>query len=129
MTLKLIAPLFILLLFVQCKKKEAPYELYLYTTDASHSGLTLFVDGVEKGALPVVSSTVMPDDESAKALTLHLTLPTGKYVLEAKDEEGNLQKGAKLQFSSHKETLTGIKAGCEVRSLEDDHCMTVRFFE
>ena len=120
----------ILFAFAQCKKDDdTQYNVYFSTTDSvTDSTWTLYVDGDNKGLLinPTVDySCSAPDSILSKYI--YLQLPSGKYQLEAKDENGTVKSSGFLELKKDEVSGGGGTGGMQVQPSGD--CVVVKFFD
>ena len=91
-----------IIVLTNCKKFGKDFDTYFYTDIENSAGpLTLFVDGKNKGELPNLKTSVSPTNDTIINNALHLTLKSGKYKIEAKDNQGNVKCSGTLKFRSN----------------------------
>jgi hypothetical protein len=97
---------------VNCKKFGKDHETYFYTDIENASGpLTLYVDGENKGQLPNLKTSVSPSNDTVINNALHLTLRSGRYKIEAKDDQGNVKCAGALKFRANSLNCSSTMGG------------------
>jgi hypothetical protein len=122
-----------------CKDKEIPTTLngYFYTTDpaSSESGLTLYMDGQNKGALPYINtSREMPlSSKDPKISTaLKFSFMSGAHFFEARKADGTVVSSARMKFyvSKHKsEGSTTSPIGGAGSSFENNQTAVIWMYQ
>ncbi|MBK7310351.1 MAG: hypothetical protein IPI93_06055 [Sphingobacteriaceae bacterium] len=97
-----------IIVLTNCNKLGKDFDNYFYTDIENSAGpLTLFIDGKNKGGLPYLKTSVSPTNDTIINHALHLTLKSGKYKIEAKDNQGNLKCSFTLKFRSNLLSTSG----------------------
>ena len=103
-----------IIVLTNCKKFGKDFDTYFYTDIENSAGpLTLFVDGKNKGELPNLKTSVSPTNDTVINNALHLILKSGRYKIEAKDNQGNLKCSGTLKFRSNSLSGSNTMGGQE----------------
>lgn len=78
--------------------------------------MTLFIDGENKGQLPVISEKADPKSATQKTTALYIPVPSGTHKIEARKGDGSVVSFNKMTFSSNKMGCTATKGGSSVAS-------------
>ena len=101
--LTFLAALTTVFLFSQCQKdvdENKIHSTYFWTSvNNEEQSLTLFLDGQAVGQLPYFSTPLTCGNDSLKNQALTMNLKSGKYILEAKDSQGNIKSDCTLKIS------------------------------
>jgi len=119
-----VLPLLIMFAVVSgCRKNDTLFNAYFWTSvDTTQSRLSLFVDGEPKGPLPYLENEPSCGDVHALALTLR----SGKYRIEARDEHGTVRSQQTCKITEHKLSASGTVGG--ERAKTDGHCLVIGLF-
>ena len=108
--LKMLISLTAVLLLTQCTKDNTLFHFYFWTgqdtTDARL--LHLYVNEEYKGELPyfnVEDSLFDCNNDSIKQKALEFLLPTGRYVITAKDRQGKTELITRIRVSSNLQSV------------------------
>jgi hypothetical protein len=86
-------------MFMRCQKDDTVFDCYFYTTnDTSTTTLSLYVDDVLKGELPMLADHPECGD-SILANALHLQLTAGKYEFVARDQDDKKKCLSDVKFN------------------------------
>ena len=101
-----------IIVLTNCKKFGKDYDNYFFTDIENSAGpLTLFIDGKNKGELPNLKTSVSPTNDTVINNALHLILKSGKYKIEAKDNQGNVKCSGTLKFRLNSLSTSGTMGG------------------
>lgn len=113
-----------LLLFSQCRKDDTTFNAHFYANwSATDAPLGLYIDGEYKGDLSYLKIKPTCDDDSLKSRTLNLTLKSGKYKIETKDQLGVVRTSSKILLSERRISTSGGIGGQEI--IVDDKCAMI----
>jgi hypothetical protein len=73
-----------------CQKKSGGFQTYFWCSTKTASQQYLFIDGKEKGVLPYLAQAPACANDNSKQQALLVFLPSGKYEIEIRDEQGKL---------------------------------------
>ncbi len=119
-------------LVAQCKKDNASFNAYFWTTDSytTSNNIYLYVNGTNKGLLPNINlscyspndTTVMQGGESVslKQAATMIVLKSGKYTLLEKDSKGNVLSSSVLSISSNSMGSSGNLGGSCIEQAGND---------
>ena len=93
-----LAALATVFVFSRCQKDETMHATYFWTSNDTDS-LTLFVDGNAAGFLPHFNTDLTCSNDSLKQQALQMNLKSGKYHLEAKDNQGEVISSGTVKIS------------------------------
>jgi hypothetical protein len=106
-----------IIVLTNCKKIGKDFETYFYTDIENSAGpLTLFVDGKNKGELPNLKTSISTTNDTIINNALHLTLKSGKYKIEAKDNQGNVKVSGHVKFRTNATGTGGTMGGIATAS-------------
>ena len=112
--IKLVLLALTIIVMTKCKKIGKDFDTYFYTDIENLAGpLTLFIDGRNKGELPNLKTSVSPTNDTVISNALHLILKSGRYKIEAKDNQGNLKCSGTLKFRSNSLSGSNTMGGQE----------------
>ena len=110
--LKYVAFASMIVVLTNCKKLGKDYDTYFYTDiENSYGPLTLYVDGENRGELPNLKTSVSPGNDTIINNALHLTLKSGRYKIEGKDDQGNVKCSGTLKFRTNSLSCSGTMGG------------------
>ena len=120
-------------LFAQCQKDETIHTTHFWTSKSTpEEQLTLFVDGALMGPLPYFSTNLTCSNDSLKAKAFQMTLKSGKYYLEAKDNQGEVRSSGTIKISESGMSSSGglgDKGGMATSAVgPDNSCVIVDLF-
>jgi len=108
-----------IIVLTNCKKFGKDYDNYFFTDIENSAGpLTLFIDGKNKGELPNLKTSVSPTNDTVINNALHLILKSGKYKIEAKDNQGNVKCSGTLKFRTNRLSGSSTMGGQETSTLD-----------
>ena len=99
-----LAALATVFIFSQCTKDEdnITHNTYFWTSvNNEEQPLTLFVDGQAIGQLPYFSTDLTCGNDSLKNQAISMNLKSGKYNLEARNQQGELKSDCTLKISEN----------------------------
>lgn len=110
---KHIAILVLALTLCSCKKYGKPYEAYFYANiDSAKAPLFLFVDGANKGLLPILHTQVSPTNDTITKQALKLSLKLGaSYKIEGRDANGMVKNVGTFRHCSSSDHGSGHLGG------------------
>lgn len=121
----------VIALFSQCGRHYRNWDVYFWTSNASENGFHLFINGRERGIVPLLSMAPSCNDDNSKRQTLNISLPSGKYRLELKDSNGRTKAAEtfKIYYSRHDITIsTTVDNGFTApRSVSSGPCLIHEF--
>ncbi|MFD1816399.1 hypothetical protein SAMN04515674_12037 [Pseudarcicella hirudinis] len=124
--------LIVILTFAQCHLGTKPFKTYFWTSNQTGKTLYLFIDEVNKGVLPALSEAPVCDNDASKKKALFVSLEAGTYLIEVKDQSGNIKVSEKLEtrLSNHDKTIGVSREGHqgESRSTTEDDCLILELF-
>lgn len=116
------------ILLTNCKKNDKPFDNYFFTdTETSSGPLYLFIDGENRGVLPILNTAVTATNDTVLNNALHLALPAGKYKIKGKDGQGTERYSGYLKFNS-RSLSTGGTMGGQITSASGQTLVTKIFF-
>ena len=94
--------------FSQCGRHYRDWDVYFWSSNALESGLHLYINGRERGMVPVLSTAPSCNDDYSKKQALYIPLPSGKYKIELRDSSGKTiaAETFKIFYSSHDITIS-----------------------
>ena len=104
--------------------------MYFWTDEASK--WSLYIDDENKGVLtdPQIIPTCTTNDSILSTL-IYVQLPTGKYNIEVKDENGNTKISEKWKLTKNSiESGSGTGGGAGGSVVEGiDKCMVIKYYD
>ncbi|MEO8406313.1 MAG: hypothetical protein ABI480_17015, partial [Chitinophagaceae bacterium] len=106
--LTFIALLLSVLLLSGCDEKLRPFQVYFWTSAKSSTTYYLYLNDTIKGELPYLPEQPECGDGDAKKKTLHLTMESGTYKIQIKNEEGVVKytQQLKIKLSNHSKEIS-----------------------
>jgi hypothetical protein len=125
---------FIIIIFVvscclltNCKKDNTIYNVYFYTNkDTSVVHLSLYINDNKKGEIPYLNPKPTCENDSLKQLSFLQVLSSDKYVMTAKDEQGNIKSEHVIKISDSS-TSVKSKTGQQETTITDN-CVIIGLF-
>jgi hypothetical protein len=111
-----------------CKKEKMTMNTFYYTSTTETSALTLFIDDVNEGVLPVIDEKPDPNSATQKATALHIPVPSGSHRVEARKADGTVVSSSKMTFTEHKMGCGGSIGGSSVSANGGNETIMVALF-
>ena len=112
--------------FSGCTRDDSVFNCKFYTSiNSNEATLTLFIDGVNKGTLPYISTAPACGD-SLISQTLQLQLESGRYKFEARDASGTVKSYSKVKITERTKSVNGNMGGISITGTED--CEVINLF-
>lgn len=113
------AAILVIVLFTQCHRHHHyGFKTYFWTSSATAENESLYINGKYLGELPLLNETPS-DDNGLKQEALFVRLPSGKYRIIVRDEDGDIKfrQTIKLHIGGGDKSITVSDDGDRYRSL------------
>ena len=116
-----------MLLLSSCDPLTKGFNAYFWTSSNTGRNYHLYIDDKDKGILPYLQDAPFCNDSSSRQKALYLSLPSGYYDLEVKDEGGNVKYAERLfvKRTSGSSTISATTnwKGAGARGTSHDDCL------